>query len=347
MIYSKTTYKRIIVFLWIIAGLVFIVLSALGIVEYRISKAKMEREFPLLLEQAIKDEVDLKMNDVFMDIYMINDPYSKKEKVRKHTITMEDTTFAKEAQTEEDFNKYLLRNYQSYLLHVNRLQPDTLQQLFDTKLDENGIKARSFILVYHEHNTELSEDTMGYRINYRTPIIKGGVFGEITYQGLLNYSPLAVFRLMPKEAIISLLILEVLVLGVVYYLYVEKRKIKPDKIVKKGRYYYIGEVMFNTRKYELVGQKKKIIKVPHQPASILLMFLKSDDHILLKEEIKEKFWSDKHYTANRILMSTINKLRNCLKEADCTFNIHTKKGDDYYILKYMGKKAEANEVDVK
>lgn len=343
MIYSKTTYKRIIVFLWIIAGLVFIVLSALGIAEYRISKAKMEREFPLLLEQAIKDEVDLKMNDVFMDIYMINDPYSKKEKVRKHTITMEDTIFAKEVQIEEDLNKYLLRNYQSYLLHVNRLQPDTLQQLFDTKLDENGIKARSFILVYHEHNTELSEDTTGYRINYRTPVIKGGVYGEITYQGLLNYSPLAVFRLMPKEAIISLLILEVLMLGVVYYLYVEKRKIKPDKIVKKGRYYYIGETMLDTRKNELIGQKK-ITKIPNQPANILLMFLESDDYSLDKSELREELWP-KINTASHRLMSAINKLRSCLKEVDCKFNIITTKGDNSYMLEYIKEGIDTDAVE--
>ena len=40
-------------------------------------------------------------------------------------------------------------------------------------------------------------------------------------------------------------------------------------------------------------------------------------------------------------MNTINKLRNYLKEADCTFNIVTKKGDEYYELKYVGGDRDA------
>ncbi|WP_158602651.1 helix-turn-helix domain-containing protein [Proteiniphilum sp. X52] len=345
MIYSRSTYNRIIALLLIIVGLVIIVLSIVLINGYNAAKTKMERDIPPLFEHAINEEVLLKMEGEYVSIHIV-DPFTTKERVRDQKIVTEDTTITKVAEVSGNTEKELLKGFQSYLLHVNRLKPDTLQQLFDKKLDEKGIKARSLILVCHGNNTELSEDTMGYRINSRTPIIKGGVFGEISYQGLVNYSPLTVFRLIPKNAIIALFILEVLILGVVYYLYLGKRKIRPDKIVKKGRYYYIGKTMLDTRKNELIGQKK-ITKIPNQPANILLMFLESDDYTLLKEEIKEKFWSDKYYTANRILMSTMSKLRNCLKEAGCTYNIHTKKGDGCYILKYMEKNAEANEADVK
>ena len=343
MIYNKSIYNKVISLLLIIAGLVMIILLVFILTEYRISKKRMERMIPPLFEQAIKDEVDLKMNNVFMDIYMKNDPYSKKEKVRKHTITMEDTVITKEFEMNPDMNNMYIESSQTYLLHKNRLYPDTLQQLFDVTLDENGIKARSFILVHHEQDSEMSGDTTGYRINYRTPIIKGGVFGEITYQGLLNYSQLAVFRLMPKNAIISLFILEVLMLGIVCYVYVEKRKIKSDKITKRGRHYYIGETIFNTRKNELITQKK-IAKIPHQPATILLMILESDDWTLDKNEFKEKFWP-KIDTADKRLMSAVNKLRNCLKDVDCKFNIVTTKGDNSYMLKYIEHDTETNEVE--
>ena len=343
MIYSQSTYNRIIALLLVIAGLVVIVLLALGITEYRQSEAKMRRDTLLLLEQAISEEVRLKMEDVYVSVRMVSDPSVIKEKVKKQTIITQDTTFTKETEVSGDMDKELLKSSQSYLLHLNQLQPDTLQQRFDAKLDENGIKTRSIILVRHEHNAKMSGDTVGYRINYRTPIIQGGVFGEITYQGLLSYSSLAVFRLMPKNVIIVLLILEVLILGVVYYLYVGKRKIRPDKIVKKGRYYYIGETVLDTRKMEL-GVGKETIKLPKQQFDILLMFLGSDDYALDKSELKERFWS-KSTRAKESMMSAINKLRNALKEVDCTFNITTKKWSDFYTLEYIKENINSGVID--
>jgi hypothetical protein len=43
-------------------------------------------------------------------------------------------------------------------------------------------------------------------------------------------------------------------------------------------------------------------------------------------------------------MSAINKLRNYLKEMDCLFSIITKKGDDYYELKYIQDDTDAKMV---
>lgn len=344
MIYSKSTYNRIILYLSITAGLLFIALCSLMITEYRQSEVKVREIIPLLLEEAISEGIKLKMENVYVSSHMVFNSTEKKSSFRNQTIITEDTAITKEAEVNGDMERELLKGFQSYLLHINQLQPDTLQQLFDKKMDQNDINARSFILVHHEHDTEMSGDTTGYRINYRTPVIKGGIFEEIAYQGLLNYSPFTVLRLVPKKTIVALLIWEVLIIGILCYLYLQKRKIKPGKIVKKGGYYYIGETILDTRKMELIAGKKNI-KVPKQQFAILLMFLDSDDHILLKENLKNHFWSDKHYTANQILMSTINKLRTCLKEIDCTFNVCTKKGDDYYILKYMEENLETKEVD--
>jgi DNA-binding winged helix-turn-helix (wHTH) protein len=340
MIYGRSIYNRIMAFLLITAGLVLIALSLLGISEYRKSETKMKGDILLLLEQAISEEVRLKMEDIYVSVHMESNPSVLKEKVKKQTIITNDTTFAKEAEVSENMDMELLKGFQSYLLHVNRLQPDTLQRLFNVKLDENGIKACSYILVHHEYDSEMSGDTTGYPINYRIPVIKGGVFGEIAYEGLLHYSPFTVFRLMSKSMLIVLFTLEVLMLGVIIYLFVEKRKIKPDKIMKRGRYYYIGETIFDTRKNELIGQRREVIPVTRKPAEMLLMFLKSDDHVVEKSVLKETLWPDKPYTTNHSLMSTINLVRNYLKDVGCAFSIITKKGDDYYILKYMQKDTE-------
>ncbi|HCC86472.1 MAG: hypothetical protein XD81_0762 [Bacteroidetes bacterium 38_7] len=343
MIYNKSTYSRIILLFLILAGIILVVLLVLGMVEYRQYERKLREETSLLFEQAINDEVKLKMENEYVYINIVNDPSVTKENVRNQTIRTEDTIITREAKVEKDFSKFLMRNYQTYLLHVNRLQPDTLQQIFNAKLDENGIKARSFILVQHEYEPKMSGDTAGYRINYRTPVITGGIFNEITYQGLLSYSPLTVFRLMPKDAIITLLILEVLMLAIVHYLYIEKRKIRPDKIFKKGEHYYIGEIRLNTLTQVLVAEKK-MIKLPKQQFDILLMFLESDEYAIDKNELMGKFWS-KSTKAKESMVSAINKLRNYLKEAGCTFNIHTKKGGDCYILEYVGEGTDISMVE--
>lgn len=157
----------------------------------------------------------------------------------------------------------------------------------------------------------------------------------------LVYSPFTIFRLMPKSMLIVLFALEILMLNVIVYLFVEKRKIKPDRIMQKGRYYYIGKTIFDTRRNELIGQNKEVVTVAKQLADILLMFLTSDGHIVGKVELKERFWAES-YTAGQTLMSTMNKLRNCLKEANCAFSTITKKGDDYYMLKYVQEDAEVN-----
>jgi DNA-binding winged helix-turn-helix (wHTH) protein len=89
--------------------------------------------------------------------------------------------------------------------------------------------------------------------------------------------------------------------------------------------------------------EKKMIKLPKQQFDILLMFFVSDEYTIDKNELMEKFWS-KSSRAKESMVSAINKLRNYLKEAGCTFNIITKKGGDCYILEYVGENVEVYEV---
>ena len=283
MIFINSTYRRINLYLLSTVASILILLSILGIIEYRQSENKLQQNVSSLFEQSIYDEIKLKMAEEFVFIHKSSDLTLEKKTIKNQSIVAADTTVMKEAEVSDNMDLELLKSFQSHLLLRKRLQPDTLQQIFDSKLHENGLKVIAQIIVQYDHNILTSGDTTQMRVDYHIPIIKGGVYGEIIYEGLIEYSSLTVFQSMSKSVIIVLFLLEILMLSTILFLFFEKRKIKPDKITKRGRYYYIGETVFDTHKNELFGQNKEIVKIPKTPADILLMFLESDDHIENKD----------------------------------------------------------------
>ena len=335
MITLKSTYNKIIALLFLCAGLVLILLSILAFSEYRFTKIKMEAGLSSLFEQAIEEEVKLKMKDVPVFISM-KDPFSTNKNIGTQQFITKDTLITKEGGVPSSMGKELMKGSQSFLLHLNRLQPDTLQQLLEERLKESGIKAGTVIMIRYEHNTPISGDTTGYRINFRTPVIKGGIFDEITYQALLIYSPFTIFKLMPKNMLFMLLVLLPLMMGMIIYLYVKKKEIRPNRIIEKGRYYYIGETLFDTRKSELIGQSGEIVSITRQPADILLMFLENEEHVLYKKTLKDTLWPTSS-SADSSMTNAIYKLRLNLKEAGCAFSITTRKGDGLYKLQIIEK----------
>lgn len=333
MIFTDSTYRKISLYLIIAASFVFILLVILGISEYSESENKLQQKLSSVFIQSIHEQVKLKMAGEFVLIHHNNNQSQKKN--RTQTVVTEDTIITKEAEVSGDMEVELFKGSQTYLLLRGWLKAQELQQVFDSTLQKNGLKEASVVLIRYNQNTLASGDTTQLSAYYRIPVVKGGVFDEITYEGLVNYSFFSVFRLMSKSMPLVIFLLEVVVLSVMFYFFVEKRKIKPDKIIKRGRYYYMGKTIFDIRKYELIGQKKEIVAVNNQPAEMLLMFLKSNEHVVEKNLLKETFWPDNSYTANQSLMSTINKLKNYLKDVDCAFTITTKRGDNHYTLKYM------------
>lgn len=351
MHFSNSIYHRLITISILFAVFVLIAMIVFGIMEYRQSEMEMQKKVPLLFEHSISEEVKLKMEGVFVSINMTNDPAETKEKVREETIITEDTTITKEVGIDNDYNKQLLKTSQSYLLYMNRLHPDTLQQIFQSKLAKDGIRAHPLVLVKHGDISEISDDSMQYRICYRTPIVKGGSFEEITYESLLSYGPGTIIRLMPKKKYMVLFVLAGIALLFCYRMFVQKRKINlekiipdniipekiiPNRIIKNECRYHIGQTQFDTNKNELITGEK-VINVPSQSAGLLLMFVESENHAVKKNAILEKYWP-KSGTAYNNMTSSVNKLRALLKEADCDFSITTKKMGDHYTLKYKGEK---------
>jgi len=333
MFFTASTYRKVSLYLILAAAFVFLLLAILGMVEYRESERKLQQELSSLFQRSIQEQVKLNMEGEFVAMHVGNKQSSGKRTIRPRTVITKDTTITKEAEVSGDTGLELFKNSQTYLLLCKRLQPRELQQILDSVLQEKGLKTASVVLIRHGDNIQTSGDTT--RLDaYRIPPVKGGAYQEIDYEGFVHYAPSVVFQWMPKKTILVLLLLELILLGAIAYVVIEKRKIKPDKIVKKGRYYYLGKTIFDTRKRELIGAKHEVVDITKKPAEMLLMFLQNDEHIVEKNMLKAVMWPDNRYTADQNLMSTMNKLRSYLKEVNCVFSVVTKKGDDHYELKY-------------
>jgi DNA-binding winged helix-turn-helix (wHTH) protein len=336
MKYKISTYNWLILFSGAFGICILCTLFLIGVLEYLHARTEMKHEIFSSLEESIRDEAELKMKDVFQYVQILNDPEHKDKKMRRSTVVTEDTTITKEVKIEENFTKELLKNYQSYLLVADRLNPDTLRDIFHSKLNEKKIHTHPAILVSYNGKTKLEGDTVQWPVNYRTPVIKGGVFEEISYQGFIHYTPATAFLLMSKNALIALFVLEIILLVFLCRLIREKNKIAPDKIVKlRNHDYYIGLVYFDTKKMELFS-KNKSVKLTNQTGKILLLFLQNDDYMVTKNEIQTKFWpTNSQSSAYHNMTTAINKLRCFLKEIECSFIIDTKKGADYYVLTHI------------
>ena len=153
----------------------------------------------------------------------------------------------------------------------------------------------------------MSADTTGLRLNYRVPVVKGGVFDEISYEALLSYPPSVVFNMMSKTALVFLFVLELLILSFVFYLYRRLKQVQPDKIVKSGKSYYIGETILNPLTGELLSNQGKQ-KLPSQMFGILMMLVENENNLVPKDVIIERYWS-KNTRSEENMASTIFKLR--------------------------------------
>lgn len=342
MIFTDSTYRKLSLYLIIASSSVFMLLAVLGIVEFRESENELQQELTSMFNQSIQEQVRLNMEGEFVFIQKPSNSAIKKGTLRTHTVRTEDTIITKEMEVIGDFELEHFKSSQTYLMLRKYIQPQELQQIFDSLLQENGLVCSSAVLFRHNKRTQTSGDTTKLNTFYRLPVIKGGVFDEIDYEGFVYYSPLAVIKSMPKRMLSILLLIEILLLGIIAYLFIEKRKIKPDKIVKRGRYYYMGQTIYDTRKCDLIGKNREKVAVTKLPSEMLMMFLQSDEHRVEKNTLKDTLWTDNRYTASQNLMSTVNKLRNYFKVVDCSFNLVTKKGDDYYELKYMQDNIDEN-----
>lgn len=321
------TVRRVLIAFLSVVVITGVVIS---FVLYDRTKTKMEKDIVQILEQSIEEDLNDKMSREHSTIQLLNSPHKDGE-VTERTIVLEDTIIKKMIKTESHNNKPT-DSFITYLKFKNRLHTDTVSIVFQDNLRNKGINVTSFILLKFDETTEISGDTTSYSITYRTPIVQRGFMDDITFQGLVHYTPLSVLQLIPRYLFYIFIVVIALISISIFYLTKKINAIRPDKIMKlKNGDYYIGQVYFDKEKMKLKNEGKTVSLSPLM-TKMLEFFLESNDLTANKTELQDKFWQTS--TSYNSMTSAINRLRTFLNDADSTFKIITPKGSDFYMMVY-------------
>lgn len=321
------TVRRVLIVLLSVVVITGVVIS---LVLYDRTKTKMEASIVEILEQSIEEDLNDKMSREHSAIQLLNNP-AKDGKVSERTIVLADTVIKKMIKTGSHNNKPA-DSFLTSLKFENRLHTDTVSIVFQDNLRNKGINVTSFILLKFDETTEISGDTTSYSITYRTPIVQRGFLDDVTFQGLVHYTPLSVLQLIPRYLFYIFIVVIALISISIVYLSKKINAIRPDKIMKlKNGDYYIGQVYFDKEKMKLKNEGKTVSLSPLM-TNMLEFFLESNDLTANKTELQDKFWQTS--TSYNSMTSAINRLRTFLNDADSTFKIITPKGSDFYMMVY-------------
>lgn len=321
------TIRRVLMVLLSVVMIAGIVIS---LVLYDRAKTKMEASIVQILEQSIEEDLNDKMSREHFAIQLLNNP-AKDGKVSERTIVLADTVIKKMIKTGSHNNKPA-DSFLTSLKFENRLHTDTVSIVFQDNLRNKGINVTSFILLKFDETTEISGDTTSYSITYKTPVVQRGFLDDVTFQGLVHYTPLSVLQLIPRYLFYIFIVVIALISISIVYLSKKINAIRPDKIMKlKNGDYYIGQVYFDKEKMKLKNEGKTVSLSPLM-TNMLEFFLESNDLTANKTELQDKFWQTS--TSYNSMTSAINRLRTFLNDADSTFKIITPKGSDFYMMVY-------------
>lgn len=321
--------------IFVILLLIFLGFSVIFfMIKYSNTKSKMENDIVQIFEEAIEEDLNTKMKKEHSAIQLFNEPTDKYINTVRTIITKD--TIIKEKVQVTNQKKHVYNSFITYLKIKNRLETDTLSYIFHNVLIDNDIYVTSFVLLEYDKTTIISGDTTNYVISFKTPTLRQGFEDEISFQGLVYYTPLSVLKLMPKYLLYIFIATLFLLTFILLYLRKENNKIRPNKIMKlKSGDYYIGCVYYSREKRTLENNNN-LVTITAQLARIFEMFLESDDFTVNKEELQEKLWPSSTSSYNN-MTSTINRLRNAMKQVDATFDIITLKGSDFYKMVYDEK----------
>lgn len=305
-------------------GIVFI------LIKYNQMRIKMEKDIIHLFVKSIEEDLNMKMGKVYSSIHLMNNPTVNGDILERSIISADTIITKKESarsHKEDMFNSFL-----TILRLENMLYTDTLNLIFQKNLKDNDIHVTSFVLLKYDDKTEISGDTTNYVISFRTPVNQRGFMDEITFQGLIHYTPLSIIKMIPRYLFINFISVVSFILFSLFYLSKKINAIQPDKIIKlRNGDYYIGLIYYNKEK-KVLRSKSKTVNLTSLVATVFEFFLDSDDYTANKEELQNKFWQTS--TSYNSMTSAVNKLRTFLNDVDSTFSITTAKGSDFYKLEY-------------
>lgn len=325
-----STLQRVLIVILIIA--ISFSLVYISKVYVRIEK-QTKNEVYHIFNKSIEEELKINMSKEYSAIQLFNEPINEEIGTVK-TIIIGDTIIKRDIQTDNEKDD-VYNSFITYLKFKNRLNTDSVSSIFRDKLKDNKIDVTSFVLLKYDDTTEISGDTTYCTISYRTPMIHYGFSDEISFQGLVCYTPLSIIKLIPRYLFYIFISVVCLVTLSLFYLLRKGNAIQPDKIMKlKNGNYYIGLIYFDKEKMTLQSECKTVTLTP-LITSILKFFLESNGYTANKIELQKKFWQT--ITSYNSMTSSINRLRTFLKDANSTFKITTPKGSDYYMLVHDGE----------
>ena len=292
-------------------AVVILVIIAKGWQGYWKTEVALKETINSIFVQSVKDAVRLKA---------VNKP-----DVRGVTISVPAKTSSKSTRSSEIYVS------QDYKLLMDRVNADTINRVFRQRLRERIPAVRSYVLVDYGGNSSVSDDTLSCSIRHRTPVLHQEVFNEISYRGLVCYSPSVVFKEMSKGVLHVLLLIVLLLLMLFAYLLTKKYGIRRNTIVRhRNGTWNIGYTFFNPVSGKLRCEEKTV-SLPAQQLKIFQWLFEDENHRIEKIVLQETFWAGS-LTGYNSMTGSINRLRNYLNEVGCDFTVSTEKGSDWYEL---------------
>lgn len=286
---------------------------------------------PLLLE-SIREDISSKMQHEDTFYRKIPDNLDKPGKYVLMTIHTGDSIIEFYRKKEDSLTE-ARHSFQSFLTHFYDIGPDSVNALFQDKFNRKGISVKTITSVTYGNIYKISDDTTAFKINYRTPPINQGLMDEIRYQGFVSYSSGTIIKLMPKGFILAFLFLEGMFSMFYFYIALQKKEVRPDRILKqKEGYYHIGLVRYDSLRMEL-HKHGKSVKLTQQQQKILNMLLEHPDNCIDKKILQEALWAGS-ITAYNSMTTAVNRLRATLQDIGSDFNLSTKKGTNTYLLEF-------------
>lgn len=164
-------------------------------------------------------------------------------------------------------------------------------RVFRQRLRERIPAVRSYVLVDYGGDSSVSGDTLSCSIRHRTPVLHQEVFNEISYRGLVCYSPSVVFKEMTKGVLYVLLFIVLLLLALFAYLLAKRYRIRRNTIVRhRNGTWNIGYTFFNPVSGKL-RREEKTVSLPAQQLKIFQWLLEDENHRIEKIVLQETFWA--------------------------------------------------------
>lgn len=292
----------------LICSMILLIVS--GSLIYRNENRVLRKESKLYLDRALSVDMSNRLKETDSDLIYAHtfDNSSDSTYIRNNdSITFPENIASSQLSINSKFQNVI----QSFLLHKNPININTLDSLFLSILGINNISAQTMLRYIDNTTKQIYESELGSKIS--TPIyafdnIYLGLQNEITIQGFVKLSPLCVISKAKRQFTIVYSTLFLLA-GILIFI-VSRRKIGYI-VPSTGEYNITKDISFDMDKLSLRHRDENIALTP-QSAKIFKLLLESPDYFIGYEELGHAMWGNLEKARDR-RDKAINRLRESLE----------------------------------